>query len=64
MRPALHTVSYAGVWPGQAQLTLEETIQRTAKLGFAGVMIRWRSFRSVAIRRNSSTSLVLIANMS
>ncbi len=39
MRPALHTVSYAGVWPGQARLTLEETIQRAKQLGFAGVEI-------------------------
>lgn len=39
MRPALHTVSYAGVWPGQARLTLAETIQRAAKLGFKGVEI-------------------------
>ncbi len=39
MRPALHTVSYAGVWPGQARLTLAETIQRAAKLGFEGVEI-------------------------
>jgi len=39
MKPALHTVSYAGVWPGQAQLTLKETVKRAKKLGFAGVEI-------------------------
>ncbi|MEN6546598.1 MAG: sugar phosphate isomerase/epimerase family protein [Armatimonadia bacterium] len=39
MKTALHTVSYAGVWPGQARLTLSETITHAAKLGFDGLMI-------------------------
>jgi sugar phosphate isomerase/epimerase len=39
MKLALHTVSYAGVWPGQARLELPEVIRRAAKLGFAGVEI-------------------------
>jgi len=39
VKTALHTVSYAGVWPGQARLGLDETIQRAASLGYDGVMI-------------------------
>jgi sugar phosphate isomerase/epimerase len=36
---ALHSVSYAGVWPGQAALTLEEFIEHAADLGYNGVML-------------------------
>ena len=39
MKPALHTVSYAGVWPGQARLELDEIIPRAADLGYAGLML-------------------------
>lgn len=39
MKASLHTVSYAGLWPGQAALSLEDTIRRAADLGYAGVMI-------------------------
>ena len=39
MQLALHSVSYAGVWPGQERLTLEEFISRAAALGFTGVML-------------------------
>ena len=35
--PVLHSVSYAGVWPGQARLTLEEFAGKAAELGFGGV---------------------------
>jgi len=37
--PVLHSVSYAGVWPGQARLTLEEFLIKAAELGFRGVML-------------------------
>lgn len=36
MRTALHTVSYAGFW-GQHTLSLEDTIRKTADLGYDGV---------------------------
>ncbi|HEY8745936.1 MAG TPA: hypothetical protein VIU62_22845, partial [Chloroflexota bacterium] len=36
---ALHSVSYAGVWPGQAALSLEEFIEHAADLGYGGVML-------------------------
>ena len=36
---ALHSVSYAGVWPGQVRLTVEQFIDKAAELGFAGVML-------------------------
>ena len=39
MQLALHSVSYAGVWPGQERLTLEDFLARASALGFAGVML-------------------------
>jgi sugar phosphate isomerase/epimerase len=36
---ALHSVSYAGVWPGQAQLTWPQFLAKAAQLGFAAVML-------------------------
>jgi sugar phosphate isomerase/epimerase len=35
----LHSVSYSGVWEGQAALTLEEFVDHAAGLGFDGVML-------------------------
>ena len=35
----LHSVSYAGVWEGQAALPLEEFVDRAADLGYQGVML-------------------------
>ena len=37
--PILHSVSYAGVWPGQIRLSLDDFIDRAAGLGFKGVML-------------------------
>lgn len=39
MRLALHTISYAGAWPGQAKLPLKQILERTAGLGYQGVML-------------------------
>jgi sugar phosphate isomerase/epimerase len=36
---ALHSVSYAGVWPGQARLSLDEFLHRAKALGFDAVML-------------------------
>ena len=36
---ALHTVSYAGVWHGQASLPVEEILGKAKTLGFDGVML-------------------------
>jgi sugar phosphate isomerase/epimerase len=36
---ALHSVSYAGIWPGQARLTLDQFIPKAARLGFDAVML-------------------------
>jgi sugar phosphate isomerase/epimerase len=36
---ALHSVSYAGVWPGQACLPLRDFIPRAARLGFDAIML-------------------------
>jgi sugar phosphate isomerase/epimerase len=35
----LHSVSYAGVWPGQARLGLEDFLDRARSLGYGGVML-------------------------
>jgi sugar phosphate isomerase/epimerase len=39
MKTALHSVSYAGVWPGQARLALPEFLKRARALGFDAVML-------------------------
>ena len=39
MKYALHSVSYAGRWKGQAFLTLEDFIRKAAALGYDGVEI-------------------------
>jgi sugar phosphate isomerase/epimerase len=36
---ALHSVSYAGVWPGQQRLSLDQFIPKAARLGFDAVML-------------------------
>jgi sugar phosphate isomerase/epimerase len=36
---ALHSVSYAGVWPGQARLSLDAFLERARALGFDAVML-------------------------
>ena len=38
-KTALHSVSYAGVWTGQARLTLPDFLRRARTLGFDGVML-------------------------
>ena len=38
-RLALHSVSYAGVWAGQAKLSLFEFIDKAGELGFDAVML-------------------------
>lgn len=37
MKTALHSVSYSGLWKGQASLSLEQFVAKAAKLGFDGV---------------------------
>jgi sugar phosphate isomerase/epimerase len=39
MKTALHSVSYAGVWPGQAPLPLDDFLVRAKSLGFDAVML-------------------------
>ncbi len=36
---ALHSVSYAGVWAGQARLSVDQFLARAKLLGFDGVML-------------------------
>ena len=38
-RTALHSVSYAGVWPGQVRLTLEQFLAKAKTIGFDAVML-------------------------
>ncbi|MDR0709603.1 MAG: sugar phosphate isomerase/epimerase, partial [Spirochaetaceae bacterium] len=37
MKTVLHSISYAGLWRGQARLSLEDFINHAADLGFDGV---------------------------
>ena len=39
MKPVLHSVSYAGVWSGQARLTLLEFLDKAHQLEFPAVML-------------------------
>jgi sugar phosphate isomerase/epimerase len=39
MKTALHSVSYAGVWPGQARLGLDDFLVRARTLGYDAVML-------------------------
>lgn len=39
MKTALHSVSYAGVWPGQARLGLDDFLARAKALGYDAVML-------------------------
>lgn len=39
VRTCLHSVSYAGVWRGQAKLSVDEFLEKAKQLGFEGVML-------------------------
>src|SRR4030043_1868868 len=39
VKPCLHSVSYMGVWRGQATLTVDEFLLKAKELGFDGVML-------------------------
>lgn len=39
MKTALHSVSYAGVWPGQARMSLDDFLVKARHLGFDAVML-------------------------
>ena len=39
MRLALHSVSYAGVWPGQVRLGLDSILDKAVRFGYQGVML-------------------------
>jgi sugar phosphate isomerase/epimerase len=39
VKTCLHSVSYLGVWRGQAQLTVDEFLEKAAGLGYDGVML-------------------------
>lgn len=39
MKTALHSVSYAGVWPGQVRLSLDDFLLKARHLGFDAVML-------------------------
>jgi sugar phosphate isomerase/epimerase len=38
-KPALHSVSYAGVWSGQIRLSWEQFLAKASQLGFGAVML-------------------------
>ena len=39
VKTCLHSVSYAGVWRGQARLSIDDFLDKAKQLGFDGVMI-------------------------
>lgn len=39
LKTCLHSVSYAGVWRGQAKLTVDEFLVKAKELGFDGIML-------------------------
>jgi sugar phosphate isomerase/epimerase len=39
VKTCLHSIGYAGIWRGQAQLTLDEFLVKAKELGFDGVML-------------------------
>jgi sugar phosphate isomerase/epimerase len=39
IKTCLHSVSYAGVWRGQAQLTVDEFLDKAKELGFDGIAL-------------------------
>ncbi len=39
VKTCLHSVSYAGVWRGQAQLSVDEFLEKAKELGYEGVML-------------------------
>jgi sugar phosphate isomerase/epimerase len=39
IKACLHSVSYAGVWRGQARLSVDEFLGKAKQLGFDGVML-------------------------
>jgi sugar phosphate isomerase/epimerase len=39
MKTALHSISYAGAWAGQARLTLDDFLHRAKMLGYQAVML-------------------------
>ena len=39
VKTCLHSVSYAGVWRGQAKLSVDEFVDKASELGYDGIMI-------------------------
>lgn len=39
VKTCLHSVSYMGIWRGQATLTVDEFLVKAKELGFDGVML-------------------------
>ena len=39
VKTCLHSVSYMGIWRGQATLTVDEFLLKAKELGFDGVML-------------------------
>lgn len=61
--PVLHSVSYAGAWPGQARLKLGEFIAKAAGLGFQGVMLMAKRPHLSALDYDSDACLRLREHM-
>ena len=62
MKIALHTISYSGSW-GQASLPLEKIIERTAQLGYDGLMLAAKRPHASPLEFNSEARKNLRAKM-
>ena len=61
---ALHSVSYAGVWEGQATLQLDEFIEHAADLGYGGVMLMAKRSHASLLDMNDRRRREVHARMS
>jgi sugar phosphate isomerase/epimerase len=63
MKTALHTVSYAGIWPGQALLTVEQIIDRAANLGYDAIMLMAKRPHASLLDLNDERRKILRAKL-
>ncbi|MCX6333677.1 MAG: hypothetical protein NT092_05150 [Bacteroidia bacterium] len=53
VKTCLHSVSYMGIWRGQATLTVDEFLVKAKELGFDGVMLaakNWHGWRETSVQ--------------
>lgn len=63
MKAGLHTISYAGVWPGQARLSLPEIVERAGELGYDSLMIAAKRPHLSILDADLGSLMILKENM-